>query len=85
MIALLWLILVALASPLKSKCQLELENVALRHQVMVVCTENLCVLKTSSRNDSSIGSGNSLFVCQDSLFHQNNSLFCCVGNFAASL
>jgi transposase InsO family protein len=34
--ALLWLILVALASPLKSKCQLELENVALRHQVMVL-------------------------------------------------
>jgi hypothetical protein len=36
MIALLWLIVAALASPLKSKCQLEVENVALRHQVMVL-------------------------------------------------
>ena len=27
----------------------------------------------------------SLFVNQNSLFRQNNSLFCCVGNFAGSL
>lgn len=36
MIALLWLFLAVLASPLKSKCQLEAENVALRHQVVVL-------------------------------------------------
>jgi hypothetical protein len=36
MIALLWLLLVILASPFKSKCQLEAENVALRHQVVVL-------------------------------------------------
>jgi hypothetical protein len=34
MIALLVLLLTILASPFKSKCQLEAENVALRHQVM---------------------------------------------------
>ena len=36
MIALLWLLLSTLASPFKSKCQLEAENVALRHQVVVL-------------------------------------------------
>jgi transposase InsO family protein len=36
MIALLWLLLTILASPFKSKCQLEAENVALRHQVAVL-------------------------------------------------
>jgi transposase InsO family protein len=36
MIALLWLLWSILASPIKSKCQLEAENVALRHQVMVL-------------------------------------------------
>ena len=36
MIALLWLLLTILASPFKSKCQLEAENVALRHQVVVL-------------------------------------------------
>jgi hypothetical protein len=36
MIALLWLLWLILASPIKSKCQLEAENVALRHQVMVL-------------------------------------------------
>jgi hypothetical protein len=36
MIALLWLVLAILASPFKSKCRLEAENVALRHQVMVL-------------------------------------------------
>ena len=36
MIALLRLVLVTLASPFKSKVQLEAENVALRHQVMVL-------------------------------------------------
>jgi hypothetical protein len=36
MIPLLWLLLAILASPFKSKCQLEVENVALRHQVMVL-------------------------------------------------
>jgi transposase InsO family protein len=36
MIALLWLLLIILASPFKSKCQLEAENVALRHQVVVL-------------------------------------------------
>jgi hypothetical protein len=36
MIALLWLFLAILASPFKSKCQLEAENVALRHQVVVL-------------------------------------------------
>jgi hypothetical protein len=36
MIALLWLFLAVLASPLKSKCKLEAENVALRHQVIVL-------------------------------------------------
>jgi hypothetical protein len=36
MIALLWLLLTILASPFKSKCQLEAETVALRHQVIVL-------------------------------------------------
>jgi transposase InsO family protein len=36
MIALLWLFLVNLASPFRSKCQLEAENVALRHQVVAL-------------------------------------------------
>jgi hypothetical protein len=36
MIALLWLFLAILASPFKSKCQLQAENVALRHQVVVL-------------------------------------------------
>jgi transposase InsO family protein len=36
MIALLWLLLSTLASPFKSKCQLEAENVVLRHQVIVL-------------------------------------------------
>ena len=36
MIALLWLVTGILASPFKSKCRLEVENVALRHQVMVL-------------------------------------------------
>jgi hypothetical protein len=36
MIALLWLLLAILASPLRSKCQLEPENVALPHQVVVL-------------------------------------------------
>jgi len=36
MIALLWLLLAILASPFKSKCRLEAENTALRHQVMVL-------------------------------------------------
>jgi len=36
MIALLWLVAAILASPFKSKCQLEAENAALRHQVIVL-------------------------------------------------
>ena len=36
MISLLWLLLTILASPFKSKYQLEAENVALRHQVVVL-------------------------------------------------
>jgi transposase InsO family protein len=36
MIALLWLLLAILVSPFKSKSQLEAENVALRHQVVVL-------------------------------------------------
>jgi transposase InsO family protein len=36
MIALLWLLLAILASPFKSRCQLEAEKVALRHQVVVL-------------------------------------------------
>jgi ribosomal protein L34 len=36
MIALLWLVTAVLTSPFKSKCQLEAENVASRHQVMVL-------------------------------------------------
>ena len=36
MLALLWLFLAILASPFKSKCQLEAENVPLRHSVIVV-------------------------------------------------
>jgi len=36
MIALLSLLLAILASPFKSKCKLEAENVALRHQVVVL-------------------------------------------------
>ena len=36
MIALLWLFVAILASPFKSKCQLEAENAALRHQVVVL-------------------------------------------------
>jgi hypothetical protein len=36
MIPLFWVLLAVLASPFKSKCQLEAENVALRHQVVVL-------------------------------------------------
>ena len=36
MIALLWVIWAILASPFKSKWQLEVENVALRHQLIVL-------------------------------------------------
>jgi hypothetical protein len=36
MISLLWLLCSILTSPFKSKCQLEAENVALRHQVIVL-------------------------------------------------
>jgi hypothetical protein len=36
MIALIWSVLVALASPFKSKIRLEAENAALRHQVIVL-------------------------------------------------
>jgi transposase InsO family protein len=36
MIALLWLVAAILASPFKSKCRLEAENAALRHQVLVL-------------------------------------------------
>jgi hypothetical protein len=36
MIPLLWLLLAILASPFKSRCQLEAENAALRHQVIVL-------------------------------------------------
>jgi hypothetical protein len=36
MIALLWFVLAILASPFKSKCRLEAENIALRHQVIVL-------------------------------------------------
>jgi len=41
MIALLWLSLGILASPFKSKRRLEAENVALRHQVMVLRHQTL--------------------------------------------
>jgi len=40
--------------------------------------------KTSSGNDFDFGPNNSLFLRQNSLFRQNNFLFCCVGNLAAS-
>jgi len=36
MIALLWVVLAALASHLKSRCQLEVQDVTLRHQVVVL-------------------------------------------------
>ena len=36
MITLLWLVLAILASRFKSKCRLEAENIALRHQVIVL-------------------------------------------------
>jgi hypothetical protein len=36
MISLLWLLWSILSSPFKSKCQFEAENVALRHQVIVL-------------------------------------------------
>ena len=36
MIALWWLFLAILASPFKLRCQLEVENVALHHQVVVL-------------------------------------------------
>jgi hypothetical protein len=36
MIALLWFVLAILASPFKSKCRLEAENAALRHQLIVL-------------------------------------------------
>lgn len=36
MIALLWLVTAILASPFKSKCRLEVEDAALRHQVIVL-------------------------------------------------
>jgi hypothetical protein len=36
MIALIWFVLAALASSFKSKIQLEAENAALRHQVIVL-------------------------------------------------
>jgi len=44
-----------------------------------------CVPKISSSADFSFRIQNSLFLRRKSLFLQNNSLFCCVGNFAASL
>jgi hypothetical protein len=36
MIALIWFVLAILASPFKSKSQLEAENAVLRHQLMVL-------------------------------------------------
>ena len=41
MFALLCFVLAVLASPFKSKSRLEAENAVLRHQLIVVCTENL--------------------------------------------
>ena len=36
MIALLWFVLAVVAAPFKSKCRLEAENAALRHQLIVL-------------------------------------------------
>jgi hypothetical protein len=36
MIALLWFVLAVVAAPFKSKCCLEAENAALRHQLIVL-------------------------------------------------
>ena len=41
MIGLLCFALAVLASPFKAKLRLEAENAVLRHQLIVVCTENL--------------------------------------------
>ena len=40
MIALLCFVMAALAAPFKSKSWLEAGNATLRHQLIVVCTEN---------------------------------------------
>jgi hypothetical protein len=61
MIPLLWLLLAILASPFKLKCPLEVENVALRHQVMVLrCSAELHLSLPkiiSGRSDDAIRKG----------------------------
>ena len=59
MIALLWLLLAILALPFKSKCRLEAENAALRHQVMV--------LRRQARSQIQLTNFDRLFLVQ--LYH----------------
>ena len=69
----------------KSQWQLEAENVFLRHQLNIALRRAWCVPKTSSGDDFGFDRENSLFLNQNSLFRRNNSLLCCVGNFAGSV
>ena len=56
MIALLWLLFVVLVAPFKSKSRLEAENVALRHQ--------LVVLRRQVRRRVRLTNGDRLFFAQ---------------------
>ena len=56
-----------------------------RHDRVYAPVEELCVPKTSSGDDFGFCKQNPCSSGQNSLFLRNNSLFCCVGNFAASL
>jgi hypothetical protein len=56
MIALLWFLLTLFASPFKSKCGLEAENAALRHQ--------LSVLRRKVRGRIRLTNGDRLFLVQ---------------------
>jgi hypothetical protein len=79
MIALLWLLLAVLAASFKSKCRLEAENAALRHQVMV--------LRRQARSRMQLTNFDRLFLVQlylcvpktssedDFGFNRENSLF----------
>jgi len=56
MIALLWLLLAVLAASFKSKCRLEAENAALRHQVVV--------LRRQARSQMQLTNFDRLFLVQ---------------------
>jgi len=54
-------------------------------QIRAMRQNQLCVPKTSPAENLGFDGEISLFLNKISLFRRNNSLFCCVGNFAASL